>query len=229
MAQTKCNAIPLFCCLTYPDIFPADPVTWKNDLKKFTKRLVRKFPKASFLWRLHTLKRKSGDNAGQVAPHFHLLVWGVGLADLRGFVSQAWYETVASGDQRHLRAGTSVEMPRCFKAVMRYVSDEFAKLEQATPVDNVGRWWGFYRRKHIPWADPFRFPVADQDAVKIMRWFRRLASDRIKRGRDRRRFLRRSYKSLSVFANADFWFKKIRAGPDPPGSYGAWASQFEGV
>jgi hypothetical protein len=217
LAQTRRGVIPLFVTLTYPDHFPADPVVWKNDLKKFWQRLARKFPKSCFVWRLHTLERKSGDNAGEIAPHFHLLVWGVGLGDLRGFVSQAWFETVASGDGRHLRAGTRVEMPRSFKGVMRYCGNELGKVEQATPVDTVGRWWGFYGRKLVPWVEAFLLPVADQDAVKVMRWFRRFAGLKA-----------RSYKTLAVFADPDFWLRKIRAGPDPPMSYGTWVDNLAG-
>ncbi len=218
LAQTKRAAIPLFVTLTYPDYFPADPAVWKNDLKKFSQRLARRFPAASFVWRLHTIARKSGDNAGEIAPHYHLLVWGVGLADMRGFTPKAWYQVVASGDEKHLRAGTSVEMPRSFKSVMKYVANEIAKVEQSTPVDDVGRWWGFYHRALIPWAELVRFPVADQDVVKFFRWFRRHAG-----------LWSASYKSLSIFCNADFWHTKIRAGPGPPVTYpGVNRSAFRG-
>jgi hypothetical protein len=205
--------------LTYPDHFPGDPRNWKRHLDTFGKRLKRAFPKSSYVWRLHTAERKSGDNAGEVAPHYHLLIWGVGYADLRGFVPVAWYETVGSGDPKHLRAGTRVEMPHSFRGVMRYVSNELAKLEQATAVEGVGRWWGFHARKLVPWAELVSWVVPDGDVVKIMRWLRRFAC-RVTREGKIRPLKARAYKSLAVFADGSFWRNKLRG---PPGDFLTWS------
>lgn len=67
----------LFLTLTYPDHFPLDKEQWKSDWGALRKRLRRKWPEIGGIWRLEFQVRKSGDNAGLEAPHFHLLVRGV--------------------------------------------------------------------------------------------------------------------------------------------------------
>jgi hypothetical protein len=63
--------------LTYPDGFPGDPRRWKADLKAWFKRLHRRFPDAAGFWKLELEPRKRGIHAGEIAPHFHLLLWGL--------------------------------------------------------------------------------------------------------------------------------------------------------
>jgi hypothetical protein len=50
---------------------------WKNHLELFFKRLKRRFPQSCAIWKLEFQTRKSGANQGKIAPHFHLLLWGV--------------------------------------------------------------------------------------------------------------------------------------------------------
>ncbi len=80
LAKTKRDRLPVFVTLTYPDNFPGDPVVWKGHLKAWLKRLKREHPKASGFWKLELKPRQSGENQGQVAPHFHLLLWGLPLS-----------------------------------------------------------------------------------------------------------------------------------------------------
>ena len=54
------------------------------------------------------------------APHFHLLYNDVELD--KKAVSLAWYRIVDSGDEKHLKAGTSVEHLRNQHAAESYVS-----------------------------------------------------------------------------------------------------------
>lgn len=67
----------MFVTLTYPDNFPGDPNAWKLHLKAWLKRLKREHPKAAGFWKLELKARQSGESAGQIAPHFHLLLWGI--------------------------------------------------------------------------------------------------------------------------------------------------------
>jgi len=69
--------LPLFGTTTYPDIFPDEAERFKRDLQTLIERLKRRFPLIGLLWRLEFKKRKSGVNAGKVAPHFHWLLWNV--------------------------------------------------------------------------------------------------------------------------------------------------------
>ena len=69
--------LPLFGTTTYPDIFPDEAEKFKRDLRTLIERIKRRFPKAGLLWRLEFQVRKSGVNAGKIAPHFHWLLWNV--------------------------------------------------------------------------------------------------------------------------------------------------------
>jgi hypothetical protein len=69
--------LPLFGTTTYPDIFPDEAEKFKRDLRTLIERLKRRFPLVGLLWRLEFKMRKSGVNAGKIAPHFHWLLWNV--------------------------------------------------------------------------------------------------------------------------------------------------------
>jgi hypothetical protein len=75
------------------------------------------------------------------APHFWLFLTGsVPKAEL----SAAWYRIVASGDERHLRAGTRIGFIRKPYALAAYAAKYAAKWEQKeVPADyrDVGRFW----------------------------------------------------------------------------------------
>ena len=77
LQMTKKDVLPVFATLTYPDDFPKDPKVWKADLEAFGKRLARVHPEAAFFWKLELKRRLTGTKAGEVAPHFHLLMWNV--------------------------------------------------------------------------------------------------------------------------------------------------------
>jgi hypothetical protein len=71
------EGLPLFGTTTYPDIFPEAAEKFKRDLQTLIERLKRRFPLVGLLWRLEFKVRKSGLNAGKIAPHFHWLLWNV--------------------------------------------------------------------------------------------------------------------------------------------------------
>ena len=77
LSRTQRDKLPVFVTLTYPDGFPGDPRRWKDDLKAWLKRVVRQFPDCAGFWKLELKARLSGSNQGEVAPHFHLLLWGL--------------------------------------------------------------------------------------------------------------------------------------------------------
>lgn len=134
----------LFVTLTYPDIFPEAFERWKRDLDTFSKRVGRKWPGLSLLWKMEMKPRKTGVNRGEFAPHFHMIGYiadGVDLAVFRAWVSRAWYEVVGSGDEKHLRAGTQVKrvygtVAKLMAYCAKYLAKEF-DCEQET-----GRVWG---------------------------------------------------------------------------------------
>jgi len=77
LAKVDYGQIPLWMDLTYPDQFPTDCEIWKGHLEAFFKRLKRRFRTCSAVWKLEFKPRRSGVNKGKIAPHYHLLVWGV--------------------------------------------------------------------------------------------------------------------------------------------------------
>jgi hypothetical protein len=189
VSMTKRDLIPMFVTLTYPSEYPSDAREWKRHLDVFDKRLRRKFPKVGYFWKLEPQKRG--------APHYHLMVWGVEYLELFMFVAGTWYEVVNSGDEKHLRAGTRVEMVRSWRGVMAYASKYLGKVQDLPAGWNYpGRFWGC--RGAIPWAELISKSVTDREAARFMRYMRRFM-----------RAQARQYKTLSMFAASDFWYERF--------------------
>lgn len=150
MIRTEALSTGLFVTLTYPDIFPQEADRWKRDLDVFLKRAKRQFPKSVWVWRLEWKERRSGENAGKVAPHFHLLALGVPWVDLR-WLARSWYETVGSGDLRHLGAGTQAQRVRSRRGVLYYAAKYMGKSAES-PSFWTGRVWGIVGRDLLPVA-----------------------------------------------------------------------------
>ena len=200
----KRKEIPYFVTLTYPDEYPISGSEWKRHLKNLWQRLERQYPKGSFFWVLELKRRKSGINEGSFAPHFHLLVFGVGeLFDFMDWLSLNWYEVVDSGDRKHFRAGTNVQLIRYWRRTICYLSKALKYLSKVDVEDlpeewHVGRFWGVYGRDNIPWAHSWICKLTEKEAIQMIRYLRRFA--KIK-GRD-------NY-SLSVIADSNQWSKRL--------------------
>ena len=145
-------AVPLFVTLTYPAEFPADPAVCAGHLRAFRARMHRKYGKFAAVWRKEYQRRG--------APHYHLLLMlNVPPTQLRSEISRAWYEVVASGDERHLRAGTQVVQAKSWRGARGYAAKYMGKLETlqpstATPpfqgLKHTGRLWGVWYRALLP-------------------------------------------------------------------------------
>ncbi len=177
LQQTLC-AIPrdhvqrgmLFVTLTYPGSYPGAWALWKRQLDTWQKRLMRKVPRAAFVWKLEPQRRG--------APHFHLLVVGVPFLAAE-WLSRSWYEVVNSGDIRHLHAGTQVQLVQHHRGVLAYAAKYTAKHQDlpADWQDGVGRWWGVYGRARlgITWAWA---PLAQHEYFLLVRVLRALIARR---------------------------------------------------
>lgn len=203
VAKVRRDVPTLFITLTYPDIFPTDPTKWKRDLKTFAERLKRYCPEASLIWRLELQVRKSGVNEGKIAPHYHLLVYG--LIDSKAFeidkfrfwLSESWFQVVGSHNEKHLLAGTNCTVMRSWQGSMAYAAKYLTKIEENS-YENIGRHWGVYFRGDLPEAESVALEITDEQAVKIIRWFRKFSG-----------VSNRSYESLTIFLNASHWLESI--------------------
>lgn len=145
--RTDAVSAALFVTLTYPDGWPS-LAECKRHLAAWWKRCRRSFPFASAIWRMEPQTGFRGGE-GRGAPHFHLVVFGVSFID-RDWLSRTWYEVVGSDDERHLRAGTSVEKVKAGRSVLGYIAKEmtaekageFRDGATGEPVTHTGRLWG---------------------------------------------------------------------------------------
>ena len=197
VAKLDRDVLPVFATLTYPSAYPADPEEWKRHLNSiWAKRLRRVYPNAGYIWRLEFQRRG--------APHFHLILYGIdGSLDVfRKWLSATWYDAVASGDEKHLRAGTNARQTRSSRGTMKYMAKEVGKTHQAKLSDDypdgIGRWWGVKYKNALPWSGQTYRTIEDATADKLMRLMRHIAE---LRGRE--------YHSLTIFTDGRFWKERL--------------------
>lgn len=161
----------LFICLTYPAMWERDGRKVKRHLDTFGKRCCR--IGAYFAWALEYQTRG--------APHFHLLArfpdsWDI--RRVREWVASSWFDIVGSGDENHLRAGTSAEWvnnPECAGwYIGHYLGKEFQKIVP-DGVTLPGRMWGMIGCKP-PEPVLYRFQEGNREGINLVRNIRRWAS-----------------------------------------------------
>jgi hypothetical protein len=201
IAKLKANEKPLWVALTFPDEFfenRENGAEIKNCLRRFGARFRRKFPNGSFIWRLEMEQRKSGKYPGHYFPHFHVLVYGVQLRDLRDWMPRAWWGACGKLSLDHLKAGTYSKSLDDRKNVFSYVSKYQAKVSGKQCI-KLGRVWGVCLPENLPWAKEIRMMIGEKEAVQLIRYMRRYAHIH---GRD--------MVSLTIFASdPDFWFYQL--------------------
>lgn len=130
------KVLSVMCTLTYPLEFPCDGKIVKKHLANFRKFLVRKG--ISGVWFFEFQERG--------APHIHFLLSGFVDKDV---VAKRWFEIVKSGDEKHLRAGTRIELIRRQDGAERYACKYACKNYQKVVPDgfiDVGRFWSSFGR-----------------------------------------------------------------------------------
>lgn len=170
LAKIERGGLPVLVTLTYPDCYYERLErfeNWKRDIDTLGKRISRAFPGAGACWKMEIIDRKSGLYKGVMFPHFHLLIWGVGVDLLREFISLAWFQVVKTGDIHHFKAGTRVEQVRTENGVRSYVSKYLCKTA-AENTRYLGRWWGFIGKKNLPWAVASCVRLCDFEAEMLI-------------------------------------------------------------
>lgn len=155
----------LMITLTYPGVYSADERRWKRDLDVWTKRLLRKNPLASYVWKLEFQERG--------APHFHLLLFNVSYL-AKDWLSKSWYEVVGSGDERHRVAGTQVARIRRANSALAYAAKYVTKRDGIEDAGYWGRYWGVYGRERLPVIVYFK-RISLADGYSIRRIFVKIA------------------------------------------------------
>lgn len=162
--------------LTYPGDWIAvapSPKVAHEHLRTLQKRWERKFGRLEATWKLEFQRRG--------APHFHLLcrIPAIALPTMRAWVARQWFEIVGSGDERHLRAGTAVDVSwrgwNGSAAIARYFAKHglWSTKEYQHDVpeewETTGRWWGVWNLERVRVV----VQLDDEAAVSVRRLLRR--------------------------------------------------------
>lgn len=131
----------LFVTLTFPNEYP-EIADSKRMLRAFIKRLRRRWPQCSGVWRMERVPRMSGSHVGELAPHYHILLFNVPWLSTE-WLARSWYQCVGSGDERHLRAGTSVQRVRSRRGAVTYAAKYMCK-EEIDSEEWTGRLWSVF-------------------------------------------------------------------------------------
>lgn len=186
----------LFVTLTYPGKFDYSPEEVKTHLERFRHALLYHFPDCGVFWRMELKERLSGASAGQIAPHFHLLVflyqsdWTV--YDFRAWLAYTWWSSVGSLDPKHREVGTQADIILNRKHAQCYASKYAAKEDEllincqdlSINPDNLtiqswGRRWGKFGALNL--AEMFTVTVDLNKIHDIRRYAARLLRSK---GRD---------------------------------------------
>lgn len=135
--------------LTYPGkdyLVPRNPHDWKRHLSVFRKRFQRRWGNLWVVWKLEFQQRG--------AAHYHLVAFVPGgnsqvdIWQFREWLSRSWWETVGSGDDDHLAAGTHAAWAERWGKLGAYMTKYLGKEvpaicdEETGELVNIGRCWG---------------------------------------------------------------------------------------
>lgn len=193
------SELPLFVTLTYPKEFP-EPKKSKEHFRAFWKRVKRRYPKASCIWKLEPQERG--------APHYHLLLWGVAEWQAIESVPKMWHEVAGGGDDLHLKwhmglLGNGnrhcVQRVRSWRGVVSYASKYLGKVIDTCGWESPGRFWGICARECIPWADMVQASLTEKEVFTLFRYLRRVC-----------RIKGRAYRSLALcVGDAAYWYDRL--------------------
>lgn len=177
--------IPLLVTLTFPDeAIPQSVEEVHRRLAAMRRRILRRFPLLGAIWRIGVVSRKSGSHTGEAVPHVHLLAWGVSRTDLLAWLPEAWASINLSKSHsayaKHVAAGTGVDVLHSTRGGASYIGKGYiAKGEPEPGPEWLGRRWGVWNRKAIPWSSATVLEVGEKDFHTVRRLLARAARLRL--------------------------------------------------
>lgn len=166
IATIRKSEIPCFVTLTYHEQYPTDFEEFKYHLHKLFANLHNKFPAFGAIWKLEFQKRG--------APHYHLLVWGVSVEDLKGYIPVIWNKIAGYESTEHLAWHNGelghgnkhcVQEINSWNGVTSYAAKYFSKVDETL---RSGRIWGV--RGHVPFSKILEFRVSLEVALKFRQY-----------------------------------------------------------
>jgi hypothetical protein len=161
----KRNTRSKFLTLTWHEHCPT-PEEAKNALDVFFKRMKRRFPQASAVWKMEPQERGF--------PHFHLFVYGLPNIPYQK-LSRIWHECTQEVSDKHRKSGVDVMevgVQSDDGRLQVYLSKYFAKESYGWPTaqlppkvaqywERPGRFWGVWNRSQLPvaaWSNELTIP-----------------------------------------------------------------------
>ena len=143
----------VFVTLTYPDCVSERKSDQRNRDRYLFHRYVEKKEKKQVagVWRVEFMPRKSGQRKGEVAPHLHLLLFGVRFIAKEQV--RAWWRKIL-GVQGPL--ATHIDAMNEGSKASLYIAKYMGKQQDINALDNLaylnirGRHYGFIRKGLIP-------------------------------------------------------------------------------
>ncbi|HEY9758901.1 MAG TPA: hypothetical protein V6C97_27275, partial [Oculatellaceae cyanobacterium] len=115
-------------------------------------------------------------------PHFHMLCFfyadAMPIVEFREWLRVAWWRSVGSGDEAHLRAGTQADLIMNRAHAGRYASKYAAKEEDSTKVLHPSRIYSWGRRwgtfGNLDLAEAFRVTLTMPQFYEFRRYCEKL-------------------------------------------------------
>jgi len=211
-----------FVTLTYHSNWKERDV--KRDLDLYFKRLRRRFPGLSYVWRLEHQRRG--------APHFHVLLFFPThqLLDIEdeALLAYHWHQVVDEDNIHHAKYGCKVIIfEDGFEGVRIYLNKYCAKLEEGgttTLEGYVGSYWG--KSQNLPLKPIDEIIIDEGEAVEVLRqmrnWMKKRPEENARRSVEdpgARRYAKKPGASARRYADtlvlghsSQVWFKESEVG-----------------
>ena len=145
--------VSVLITLTYPDaLVPRTKDQRAIDLSQFLRRIEKHLGRQVYgVWRVEWEARKTGEHRGNIAPHIHLLLFGVVFIHYRNI--NVWWRRIL----RYSRAcRTEIKRAGKVRSTLRYLGKYIKKAGEASLVyapnynSMDGKHYGYVRPKSIP-------------------------------------------------------------------------------